>query len=78
VWYANGDEVGYMMAVYECRVTGGALKADGDEIVEARYFAPGELASITLSRWARVIVPEMTVNRGLWLPPVTWKPTRDS
>jgi len=78
VWYANGDEVGYMMAVYECRVTSGALRADGDEIVEARYFAAGELASITLSRWARVIVPEMTVKRGPWLPPVTWKPTRDS
>jgi 8-oxo-dGTP pyrophosphatase MutT (NUDIX family) len=76
VWYANGDEVGYMMAVYECRVTGGALKADGDEIVETRYFAAEELASITLSRWARVIVPEMTVNRGPWLPPVTWRPAR--
>src|ERR1044071_7114555 len=34
VWYANGDEVGYMMAVYECRVTGGALKAGRDELVE--------------------------------------------
>jgi 8-oxo-dGTP pyrophosphatase MutT (NUDIX family) len=80
VWYANGDEVGYIMAVYECRATGGALKADGDEIVEARYFAAEELSSITLSRWARVIVPRMTVHRGPWLPPVTWRPSamRDS
>jgi len=74
VWYANGDEVGYTMAVYECRVAGGALKPDGDEIAEARYFSVGELASVTLSRWARIVVPEMMANRGPWLPPVTWKP----
>jgi hypothetical protein len=66
--------------VYECRVTGGALKADGEEIVEARYFAAEELPSITLSRWARVIVPRMTAHGGAWLPPVTWRPSamRDS
>jgi 8-oxo-dGTP pyrophosphatase MutT (NUDIX family) len=74
VWYANGDEVGYMMAVYECRATGGALRADGDEIAEARYFAPAELGAITLSRWARVIVPAMIVTRGPVLPRVTWRP----
>ena len=78
VWYANGDEVGYMMAVYECRPAGGSLKAGGDEISEARYFSADELGSITLSRWARVIVPHMMVNRGPWLPPVTWRPPQDS
>lgn len=75
VWYANGDEVGYMMAVYECRVTGGELRADGDEIAEARYFSQADLASITLSRWARIIVPELMTNRGPWVPPVTWRPS---
>jgi 8-oxo-dGTP pyrophosphatase MutT (NUDIX family) len=75
VWYANGDEVGYIMAVFECRATGGALKADGEEIVEARYFSADELGSITLSRWARIIVPHMTATRGPWLPPVSWKPS---
>jgi len=75
VWYANGDEVGYMMAVFECRATGGSLQADGEEIVEARYFSADELGSITLSRWARIIVPHMTATRGPWLPPVSWKPS---
>lgn len=74
VWYANGDEVGYMMAVYECRATGGELRADGEEIVEARYFSLSELPTITLSRWARVIVPHMTEHRGPWLPAVNWRP----
>jgi ADP-ribose pyrophosphatase YjhB (NUDIX family) len=75
VWYANGDEVGYVMAVYECRATGGTLKLDGGEISEVRYFSAGELGAITLSRWARIIVPPMTANRGPWLPPVTWRPS---
>jgi 8-oxo-dGTP pyrophosphatase MutT (NUDIX family) len=74
VWYANGDEVGYMMVVYECRATGGTLKTDGDEIVEARYFSADELGSVTLSRWARIIVPEMMAVRGPVLPRVTWHP----
>lgn len=74
VWYANGDEVGYMMAVFECRVVGGALKADGDEIVEARYFAADEMQNVTLSRWARIIVPQLTARPGPWLPASTWRP----
>lgn len=74
VWYANGDEVAYMMAVYECRVIAGTLKADGDEIAEVRYFSTNDLASITLSRWARIIVPRLMSSPGLWLPPVSWKP----
>jgi 8-oxo-dGTP pyrophosphatase MutT (NUDIX family) len=75
VWYANGDEVGYMMAVFECRATGGVLRADGEEIAEARYFSGAELSSITLSRWARIIVPRLIEQSGPWLPPVTWQPT---
>ena len=75
VWYANGDEVGYMMAVYECRVTGGTLHANNEEIAEARYFSQAELGSITLSRWARIIVPELMTSRGPWLPQVTWRPS---
>lgn len=74
VWYANGDEVGYMMAVYECRVTSGTLRADGDEIAEARYFSAGELASITLSRWARILLPTLIARDKPWVPPVTWRP----
>ena len=64
-----------MMAVFECRAVGGTLKADGEEIADARYFSAAELATITLSRWARIIVPQMTTTRGAWLPPVTWRPT---
>jgi 8-oxo-dGTP pyrophosphatase MutT (NUDIX family) len=74
VWYANGDEVGYVMSVFACRITSGTLRADGNEVVEARYFFVGELESITLSRWARTIVPRLISQDGPWLPPATWRP----
>ena len=75
VWYSNGDEVGYVMAVYRCRPLSGSLRVDGDEIEEARYFSVSELDSITLSRWARIVVPTLLARQGPWLPPVTWKPS---
>jgi ADP-ribose pyrophosphatase YjhB (NUDIX family) len=75
VWYSNGDEVGYVMAIYECRQIGGELKADQQEISEARFFAADELASVTLSRWARLVVPQLMQARPAPVPIVTWRPS---
>src|SRR3954467_3624108 len=75
VWYANGDEVGYVMAVYECRAIGGELKPDQEEIAEARFFSAAELGDVTLSRWARLVVPELMRTRGAAVPAVTWRPS---
>jgi ADP-ribose pyrophosphatase YjhB (NUDIX family) len=38
--YPNGDRVQPITAFFECRVVGGALQPDMDEILEARYFGP--------------------------------------
>src|SRR5262245_23671865 len=38
--YPNGDLVEYFAAMYECVVRGGALRADGLEVSDARFFAP--------------------------------------
>lgn len=74
VWFANGDEVGYVMAIYECRTIGGTLKAD-QETSEARFFTADELQDVTLSRWARLVVPELMRSRGAVVPAVTWRPS---
>ena len=75
VWFANGDEVGYVMAIYECRMIGGELKPDPQEIAEARFFSLDELGGVTLSRWARLVVPELMRTRGAAVPAVTWRPS---
>jgi hypothetical protein len=38
--YPNGHQVQPIIAFFECRVLGGRLQPDGDEILEARYFGP--------------------------------------
>ena len=75
VWYANGDEVGYVMAIYECRAIGGELKPDQQEIAEARFFSADDLHSVTLSRWARLVVPELMRTPGAAVPAVSWRPS---
>jgi 8-oxo-dGTP pyrophosphatase MutT (NUDIX family) len=75
VRYENGDEVAYVMAVYECRVLGGALREDGEEILELRFVAPADLPALPLSPWARRLLPTLLAGRGRpWIPPVTWRP----
>ncbi|MGC9395914.1 MAG: NUDIX domain-containing protein [Anaerolineae bacterium] len=38
--YPNGDQVQPVTLFFECRVVGGELRPDLEEIVEARYFGP--------------------------------------
>ena len=38
--YPNGHQVQPIIAFFECRVVGGTLQPDREEILEARYFGP--------------------------------------
>jgi len=75
VRYENGDQVSYVMSVFECREIGGALRADGEEILEVGYFAASELAALDLSPWAKLVLPHLATHRGAsWIPAVRWRP----
>jgi len=76
VRYANGDVNSYVMAVFECRRVGGVLRADGDEVTEARYVAASELATIQLGAWAEVLLPRLVTAPAseTWIPTVRWRP----
>jgi 8-oxo-dGTP pyrophosphatase MutT (NUDIX family) len=41
--YPNGDQVKAVSTLFECRIVGGELKADGVESLEVKFFAPDEL-----------------------------------
>ena len=43
VTYPNGDQVQFVSVSFVCRVTGGTLRADGDESIEVAYFSPEAL-----------------------------------
>lgn len=74
VSYENGDLTTYVTTIYECRRLGGTLRPDGDEILEARFFAADELASVKLGRSAEVLLPTLMRHPLGWIPPVTWRP----
>lgn len=75
VVYANGDECCYVMTVFECRSVGGRLRADQAETLEARFIAVSDLNALSLSRWAKALLPTLVSRRGQsWIPPVRWTP----
>jgi 8-oxo-dGTP pyrophosphatase MutT (NUDIX family) len=77
VTYANGHQVLYVMSLFECRVTGGALRPDEQEIAAARYVAAAELPSLPLTRWAAKVLPELFRRQGrAYFSPPVWTPAR--
>jgi mutator protein MutT len=41
--YPNGDRVQPVLVFFECRVIGGDLRPDQEEILDARYFGPDDV-----------------------------------
>lgn len=42
ITYPNGDQIQAVIVFFECRVVGGTLRPDMDEILEGRYFGPDD------------------------------------
>jgi 8-oxo-dGTP pyrophosphatase MutT (NUDIX family) len=59
--YRNGDEVGYVPAVFEARVIGGEPKPDGEEVTETGWFAEGELAAAPLTDFTRALFAALDI-----------------
>ena len=47
--YANGDEVGFVISVYEADLVGGELRPDNDETQAVGWFSPDELAELEVT-----------------------------
>lgn len=47
--YANGDEIGFVISLYEAELVGGELRPDEDEIQALGWFAPDEIAGLEMS-----------------------------
>ena len=58
VAYPNGDETQYVIVAFACTVTGGELRADGDETTEARFWSLAETADLPMAGWLRGILPD--------------------
>ena len=75
VTYKNGDRVSYVMTVFACKVTGGKLKADGVETLQAGYFSREEIVSIQTPTWILNVLPYVYDDTGwAYFRPGTWSP----
>jgi 8-oxo-dGTP pyrophosphatase MutT (NUDIX family) len=55
--YPNGDRSAYIGIIFRGRVTGGTLRPDGDEILEARYFTREEFMTVNHASWLDTAMP---------------------
>jgi aminoglycoside 6'-N-acetyltransferase len=62
--YRNGDQVTFVMTVYVGRVAGGALRPDGEEVLECRWVEPDAAAELELPAWARLVLDDLLDGDG--------------
>ena len=66
--YRNGDQVSYVQIVFDAVGESGALRADGDEVLDLRFFTREEIATLPVPEW----LPEVLSGRSH--QPATWSP----
>lgn len=76
--YANGDVIDYKDTVFECRILGGEMTPDKEEICALRFFSREELAGVALPEWVLEILPHIySPEERTHFQPVTWRPPAD-
>jgi 8-oxo-dGTP pyrophosphatase MutT (NUDIX family) len=56
VIYPNGDEAAYTVILFEVRLLGGTLRADGEEAADLRYVTAEEADALPMSELTRILV----------------------
>lgn len=73
--YANGDHASYVATIFRGRIIGGELRADGEEILDVRYFSREEIDKVPHSRWMDVAMDVLYTRDGpAHFQKPTWRP----
>lgn len=73
--YGNGDRIAWVSTVFAAEPIGGALRPDGEEILEVRYVARSELGSLRCKPHVRpVLDAAFARRRRAHFQPPTWQP----
>jgi ADP-ribose pyrophosphatase YjhB (NUDIX family) len=56
VLYPNGDQVAYVVSLYQAEIASGEVTVDGEELAEARWFTRSELDNLRLHPGARAML----------------------
>ncbi len=75
VTYSNGDQVTYVMAVFECRILEGRMRPDQIVTLDGRFFSRDELSGVVVAPWLAVVLAHATgENAGGGFQPPSWRP----
>lgn len=78
VTYPNGDEIVSVDTVFACRIDGGTLVADQEEITELRYFSAAEADQLNLPPWVQIVLADVFRNTDTTcFQAPTWRPPAD-
>lgn len=58
VHYRNGDQVAYVMTVFEARIVGGTLQPDGVETLETGFFSFEETRQLACGKWLPTVLAD--------------------
>ena len=72
--YPNGDRITWVATVFEARPLRGQVRADGDEVEEARYVGADELASLPCRPHLHLFLDAGRQRDGAWFAPAVWRP----
>jgi hypothetical protein len=79
VSYPNGDETAYTVILFEVRLLGGTLQADGEEAAALRYVTAEEADALPMSDLTRILVRASFARpRAAYFISPTWAPPEAS
>ena len=64
VHYQNGDDVAYVMTVFEAQIVGGHLEPDGQETLEAKFFTYADTQEIQTGNWLPEVLRDAFARKG--------------
>jgi len=56
--YPNGDVVSYCIVSFGAEIRGGAMRPDGVETLELRWFSRAETAALDMGPWTRITIDD--------------------
>jgi ADP-ribose pyrophosphatase YjhB (NUDIX family) len=73
--YSNGDSIAFVSTVFAARPLRGTLAPDGEETLEVRYFARGELATLPMKPHVPPVLDvAFAAPSAAYFEPPTWTP----
>ncbi len=73
--YPNGDEICFILNMFECSVQGGALRPDAEEIDRAEFLAPDRALSLDVAHYFLDVLRDLSSTPPTaGFEPPSWSP----